>query len=171
MDKNNNSETYSNGVKFYRAGRLVGFDELVEELIAYIKEKPEREYKIVVGSDSRAEKEVRFITSVAILRVGNGGRYYWTRSEETYAPTLRDRIYKETMHSILCTQELRSRLKDKLGEEFFWDGKISVHIDVGENGPTKDLIDTVVGMVKGYGFEAVIKPDSFGAFVLADRHT
>jgi len=26
-------------------------------------------------------------------------------------------------------------------------------------------------MVKGYGFEAVIKPNSFGASVVADRHT
>ncbi|HDH03915.1 MAG TPA: hypothetical protein ENH22_00115, partial [Candidatus Campbellbacteria bacterium] len=32
-------------------------------------------------------------------------------------------------------------------------------------------IDTVVGMVRGYGFEAVIKPDAFSAFCLADRHT
>ncbi|KKU04108.1 MAG: hypothetical protein UY17_C0039G0001, partial [Candidatus Beckwithbacteria bacterium GW2011_GWC2_47_9] len=82
-----------------------------------------------------------------------------------------DRIYKETMQSIALTQELRSRIKEKIGEEFFWDEKISVHLDVGENGPTKDLVDAVVGMVKGYGFEAVIKPYSYGAFVLADRHT
>jgi predicted RNase H-related nuclease YkuK (DUF458 family) len=75
------------------------------------------------------------------------------------------------MYSITLTQALRSALRDKLGEEFFWDGKISVHLDVGTNGPTKDLVDSVVGIVKGYGFEAVIKPDSFGAFVVADRHT
>jgi predicted RNase H-related nuclease YkuK (DUF458 family) len=75
------------------------------------------------------------------------------------------------MHSITFVQELKSRLKDRLGEEFFWDNKITVHLDVGKNGPTKDLIETVVGMVKGFGLEAVIKPDSFGAFVLADRHT
>ena len=75
------------------------------------------------------------------------------------------------MQSITFTQELKSRLKDKLGEEFFWDDKISVHIDVGEKGPTKDLIEGVVGMVKGYGLEAIIKPYSFGAFVVADRHT
>ena len=93
------------------------------------------------------------------------------RTEEIQAPTMRERIYKETMQSIALTQELRSLLRDKIGEEYFWDGKISVHLDVGTNGPTRELIDAVVGMVKGYGLEAVIKPDSFGAFVLADRHT
>lgn len=158
-------------VKFIGEGGSINFEELVERLIEFIKEKPEREYKIVVGTDSKAESPTRFVTAVAILRVRNGARYFWTRSEEVSAPTLRERIYKETMYSITFTQELRSRLKDKLGEEFFWDGKISVHLDVGVNGPTKELIDAVVGMVKGYGLEAVIKPDSFGAFVVADRHT
>ncbi len=153
------------------AGLSLSFDELVERLIEFVKEQPQREYKIVVGTDSKAEQRVRFVTAVAILRVRNGARYFWTRSEEFFVPTLRDRIYKETMYSIAFTQELRSRLKDKLGEEFFWDGKISVHLDVGQNGPTKELIDAVVGMVRGYGLEAVIKPDSFGAFVVADRHT
>ncbi|HBT81717.1 hypothetical protein A2757_03665 [Candidatus Giovannonibacteria bacterium RIFCSPHIGHO2_01_FULL_48_47] len=157
--------------KFMSAGLSLSFDELVERLIEFVKEQPQREYKIVVGTDSKAEQRVRFVTAVAILRVRNGARYFWTRSEEFFVPTLRDRIYKETMYSIAFTQELRSRLKDKLGEEFFWDGKISVHLDVGQNGPTKELIDAVVGMVRGYGLEAVIKPDSFGAFVVADRHT
>ncbi len=158
-------------IKFHNESKTVNFEELIEELVRFVKEKPQREYKIVVGTDSRAEKRVRFVTSVAILRVGNGGHYFWTRSEEFSVPTMRERIYKETMQSIALTQELRSRLRDRIGEEYFWDGKISVHLDVGRVGPTKDLIDGVVGMVRGYGFEAVIKPDSFGAFVLADRHT
>ncbi len=161
----------SESVRFFSNTRTITFDELVFELVSFINEKPEREYKIVVGTDSKAASEVRFVTAVGILRVGNGGRYYWTRSEEVPMKTLRDRIYKETMYSITFTQELRSRLREYLGDDFFWDGKISVHLDVGLNGPTKDLIDAVVGMVKGHGFEAVIKPYSFGAFVLADRHT
>ncbi|MBI2024088.1 hypothetical protein HYT00_01735 [Candidatus Giovannonibacteria bacterium] len=157
--------------RFNSQGENISFDELVGRLCSFIKEKPEREYKVVVGTDSRADKQVRLITAVSVLRIGNGGRYFWTRSEEIVAPTMRERIYKEAMYSIAFTQELRSRLKDKLGEEVFWDRKISVHLDVGTKGPTKELVDAVVGMVKGYGLEAVIKPYSFGAFVLADRHT
>ena len=159
--------------KFYNEtlGRHIDFQELVEEIAAYMKEKPEREYKITVGTDSQGRQTTQLVTAIAIIRVGNGGRYFWTKSEEIYCPTFQDRIYKETMQSITLVQELRSRLKDKMGEEFFWDKKISVHIDVGRQGPTKDLLETVVGMVKGYGFTAVVKPESFGAFCLADRHT
>jgi predicted RNase H-related nuclease YkuK (DUF458 family) len=163
----------SNNILFYNETlkRHISFDEMIKELVNYIHQYPKAEYRITVGTDSNASAFAQFVTAVTILRIGNGGRYFWTRSEKIFCPTLRDRIYKETMQSITFTQELKSRLKDKIGEEFFWDGKINVHIDVGEKGPTKDLVESVVGMVKGYGLEAVIKPYSFGAFVVADRHT
>jgi len=161
----------SKNILFYNEtlGRHIGFDDLVAEIKKYIDKNPKAEYKINVGTDSNASLWAQFITAVTILRVGNGGRYFWTRSEKIFCPTLADRIYKETLQSITFTQELKSRLKEKLGEEF--DNKISVHIDVGQKGPTKDLVEGVIGMVKGYGFEAVVKPYSFGAFVVADRHT
>ena len=163
----------SDNIKFYNQtlNRHISFDEVVDELVKYINSNSSAQYRITVGTDSSGTNNTQFVTAIAILKVGNGGRYFWTKSEKTFCPTLRDRIYKETIHSIAVVQELKSRLKDRLGEEFFWDNKITVHLDVGENGPTRDFIDTVVGMVKGYGFDAIIKPDSFGAFVLADRHT
>lgn len=163
----------SDNIKFYNdtLKKHIKFDEVVDEIIKYINENSSADYKITVGTDSEGTNNTQFVTAIAILRVGNGGKYFWTKTEKIFCPTLRDRIYKETMHSIMFVQELRSKLKDRLGEEFFWDNKITVHLDVGENGPTRDFIDTVVGMVRGYGFEAIIKPDSFGAFVLADRHT
>lgn len=151
--------------------RHLKFDEVVTELIKYIESDEKGHYKITVGTDSNGSNNAHFVTAIAILKIGNGGRYFWTKTEKTFCPTLRDRIFKETMHSIVVVQELKGRLKDKMGEEFFWDNKIAVHLDVGEKGPTKEFIDTVVGMVKGYGFETAIKPYSFGAFVLADRHT
>lgn len=178
MTDDNNPLFYNETLK-----RHISFDELIGELINYIRQYPKAEYKITVGTDSNASLWAQFVTAVAILRVGNGGRYFWTKSEKIFCPSLQDRIYKETMQSITFTQELKSRLKDKLGEDSFWparnamqdvaggDNKISVHIDVGKNGPTKDLVESVVGMVKGFGFKAIIKPDSFGAFVIADRHT
>lgn len=163
----------SDKIQFYNETlkRHIKFEEVVAELIKYVNSEPASHYKITVGTDSAGTNETHFVTAIAILRIGNGGRYFWTKSEKIFCPTLQDRIYKETMYSITFVQELKSQLKDLLGEEFFWDNKITVHLDVGKNGPTKDLIEAVVGMVRGYGFEAIIKPDSFGAFVLADRHT
>ncbi len=163
----------SNDILFYNETlkRHIDFNEMIDELVKYVQENNKAEYKITIGTDSNASHWAQFVTAVTVLRVGHGGRYFWTRSEKIFCPNLVSRIYKETMQSITFTQELKSRLKEKLGEEFFWDNQISVHIDVGRKGPTKDLVEGVVGMVKGYGFEAVIKPYSFCAFVVADRHT
>ena len=48
---------------------------------------------------------------------------------------------------------------------------VEIHLDVGENGKTKELIRDIVGMITGTGFAARIKPDSFGASKVADKHT
>ncbi|MEK7560085.1 MAG: ribonuclease H-like YkuK family protein [Patescibacteria group bacterium] len=162
-------ETTNNSVFFNVLGNSLNLEEVVLNIQNFVKLLPQRRYKIIVGTDSAAKDEVNFITAITIWRVGNGGIHFWTRSQKTKCGSLRDRIYQEAIHSITLAQELRGRLKEKLGDEFFWDDQ--VHIDVGENGPTKDFIDSVVGMVKGFGFEAVIKPFSFGASCVADRHT
>lgn len=160
-------------VTFYNSTikRRINFDGLITEIISYINEKPKADYKITVGTDSPGVNNPFFITAITILRVGNGGRYFWTKSERIHCHTLQERIYKEVMRSITMTQELKSHMKDRLGEDIFWSNNITVHIDVGRNGPTKDFVDGVVGMVKGYGLEAIIKPDAFCACVVADRHT
>ncbi|RJQ35933.1 hypothetical protein C4552_04520 [Candidatus Parcubacteria bacterium] len=142
-----------------------------EEIVAYVRAEPERAYRIIVGSDSATRNPVSLVTAVTVWRVGNGAVHFWVVSEKKNFHTLRDRITEEALQSIMLAQELRAGLGDRLGEDVLWDGQIQIHIDVGEQGPTREIIDQVVGMVRGFGFEAVIKPDSFGASQVADRHT
>jgi uncharacterized protein len=156
---------------FHAPYKIISFEEVADEITAYIKDKPERKYSVMIGSDSRATDEAEIVTAIAVWRINNGGRYFWTKSGLEKYSTLRDRIYKEVMQSITLAQELRSFLKDRLGEEFFWNNQIAVHIDVGENGPTKEFKEAVCGMARGFGLEAFIKPESVAAFVIADRHT
>ena len=146
-------------------------ERVFEEIVSYIKAEPHYSYQIIVGSDSASRNPVSLVTALTLWRVGNGGVHFWVDSDKKTFRTLRDRIYEEAMQSITLAQEIRSGLREKLGEEFLWDDKIKVHIAIGENGPTRELIDQVVGMVKGFGFEAVIKPGAFGASQVADRHT
>ncbi|TSC80342.1 MAG: hypothetical protein G01um101429_192 [Parcubacteria group bacterium Gr01-1014_29] len=151
------------------SGKQYCLSDIVERARLFIAAKPSERYEIIVGSDSHPAQTVQFVTAVTVRRIGNGGIYFWTRSNPEQCHTLRDRIYRETMCSITLAQELRGRLKETLGDEFFWNDQ--VHIDVGERGATRDLIPGVVGMVRGFGFEAVIKPYAFGACTVADRHT
>lgn len=144
--------------------------EVMNEIARFVKKDPKRFYKIIIGTDSEASSPVSLVTAITIWRVGNGAIHFWTKSEERNFATLRDRIWQEAISSITLAQEIRTRLQEVLGDEFFWDGN-EVHVDIGENGPTRDLIDSVVGMIKGYNFQPVIKPYAFGASIVADRHT
>ena len=146
-------------------------ERVFAEISAYVRIDPQRSYEIIIGSDSAARSPVPLVTAVTVRRVGNGAVHFWVTSEKKIFHTLRDRIYEEAMQSITLAQEIRSGLRERFGEDVLWDDRIQVHIDVGENGPTRDLIDQVVGMVKGFGFQAVIKPAAFGASQVADRHT
>lgn len=82
-------------------------------------------------------------------------------------PSLRQRIYYETFLSL----EVASRLTEKLAKNGHADLDIEIHLDVGEKGETREIIKEVVGMVIGSGYHARIKPDSYGATKVADRHT
>lgn len=149
---------------------ILDFNGVIDEITAFIKRQPARFYKIVIGTDSAASNISSLVTAVTIWRVGNGAIHFWTRGEARAFPSLRDRIWQEALNSIMLAQEFRSRLQEVLGDEFFWDGN-EIHVDIGASGPTREFIDGVTGMIKGYNFKPVIKPDSFGASIVADRHT
>lgn len=150
-------------------GRL-SLEEMLGEVAKFVKSEPQRFYKIIVGTDSETSNPVSLVSAVTIWRVGNGAIHFWTKAEEKNFHSLRDRLTQEAINSIVLAQELRSRFQETLGDEFFWDGN-EIHVDIGELGPSRDLIDTIKGMIKGYNFKPVIKPYSFGASVVADRHT
>lgn len=158
-------------IKFHSpTSGLLTIDEALLEIVKFVRLQPERFYKIIVGTDSEASSPVGLVTAITIWRVGNGAIHFWTKSEERAFHSLRDRITQEAINSIMLAQELRSRLQHTLGDEFFWEGN-EIHVDIGEKGPTRELIDMIKGMIKGYNFEPVIKPYSFGASIVADRHT
>ena len=149
---------------------ILSLEETMGEVVMFVRTQPKRFYKIIVGTDSDASSPASLVTAVTVWRIGNGAIHFWTKSEEKNFHSLRDRLTQEAINSITLAQEVRSRLQTLLGDEFFWDGN-EIHVDIGERGPSRELIDTIKGMIKGYNFTPVIKPYAFGASVVADRHT
>lgn len=143
------------------------FDGMFADIIQYVQEDPNSTYKLIIGTDSQLAEETCFVTAVVVHRIGKGGRYYYARDHMRMSRSLRQRIYYETFRSL----ELASRLAGRLAENGHADLNVEIHCDVGENGRTKDLIREVVGMVVGSGFDARIKPDSYGASKVADKYT
>jgi len=162
-------------VTFYRPqSGAISFPEVLKEIVAFIKQEPKCFYKVIVGSDSGAAHlepfDTSIITAVIVWRIGKGATYYLTKSPRQTFYTRRDRIIAETMNSVTLAQEFRSRLRRELGDEFLWDGN-EIHADVGNGGETREFIREVVGMINAYNFIPVIKPYSWGAASVADKHT
>jgi len=150
----------------------LSFDETISEIANFVLEEPKKVYKLIVGTDSNGKSDPDFVTAITIHRVGKGGRYYWTKIHKEKMPTIRQRIYEETMMSLNLAAILREKLEKKLAElRPFNHEDLEIHTDIGQNGETKEMIKEIVGMVRGSGFLIKIKPESFGASVVADKYT
>ena len=163
---------------------------VVIELVNYIKEDSEAKYRIVIGTDSEnRERGIEFVCVVAIHRVSKGGRYFWLKLWDERNLDLRSRIYHEATVSLalagaLLEKELEfhnvkfdmsQSINDVLkslgnNREVIFSNELEIHVDIGQNGPTKAMIKEIVGMVRGSGFPVRIKPEAFAAATLADKH-
>ncbi|MGM0651419.1 MAG: ribonuclease H-like YkuK family protein [Bacillota bacterium] len=147
----------------------VSFEEMFEDLGKYTNEYPDESYKLIIGTDSHSilNEFVIFVTAVVVHRIGKGGRFYYHKQKKPYMDSLRQRIYYETFLSL----DVATRLTEQLAENDDCKLNVEIHLDVGEKGETREIIKEVVGMVIGSGYQAFIKPDSFGATTVADRFT
>jgi uncharacterized protein len=147
-------------------GRMT-FGQVFKDIVGYIQNDSKTKYKLIVGTDSQLREDVCYVTAILILREGKGGRFYYTKELEKAKLSLKQRIFYETSKSLT----MAAKLADKLTVNGLSELDIEIHLDVGEQGQTKEIIKEVVGMVVGSGFDARIKPDSYGASKVADKYT
>ncbi len=145
----------------------MSFEEMMEDIVSYIRGLPSSSYKIIIGSDSQVKNETCFITAVIVHRLGKGARYYYSKKTQRKIKSLRQKIFYETSLSL----EIGGLVHRYFAEEGYDDLNVEIHIDIGMHGESKELIREVVGMVAGSGFRAKIKPEAFGASSVADKHT
>ncbi len=165
--------------KLYNPTRgYVSFSEAVEEIINYMREKPAKFYDIIVGCDSSSEDDPIFPVVIAVLRTGEGGRFFlkkvrYPRSENKKFANWKNRILQEVLISCNFALSLKEILKEKikpfekgLNYQFRY-----IHADIGEKGRTKDMVKELTNLIRGNGFEPKIKPESCIASNLADRYS
>lgn len=153
------------------------FEQVYDEIINFIKADPNSSYRISVGTDSQVCKKTVFVSCIHVHRVGKGAIGFLHKTQmERPVKSLREKIYMETLASMqlayLFDEEKIEKIcnivqcEDKSKGVFF-----EFHIDIGEKGQTRTLINEMVGMVKGLNFTPKIKPDSYCASSFADRYT
>ncbi len=155
-------------VFFGSEGKIFNKREVVREIYDYMSSGPQNVYKIIVGSDSQplSSDNADFVTAIVVYRVGRGGRYFWRRVNNHKFFNLRDRILKEVMLSLETSVEILKILKENKDVKFDFE----VHVDVGPNGKTSELISEVTGIIRAYNFSFKTKPESYAASSVADKH-
>ena len=150
------------------SGRL-SFDEMLAEVMKYVSSDPTAQYRVFIGSDSLSyNTRVNIVSTVVVYRVYNGGKYFWYRFQRDGIHNLREKIHAEVECSIELAQKVLGALKGKIAD---LPETLEIHVDVGQNGSTRDLIAEVTGWIKAYGIRAKTKPEALAASTVADRQT
>lgn len=144
----------------------------------FIEECPSEYYKLVIGTDSHEKKEVdekkdsvkniSLVTAVVLHRKGFGGKYFWLKQKPKQIHSLKEKVREETNASLMFALSFLPMLEKTLNGHL---PKLEIHLDVGSNGETREMIGELVGMITGNGFEAKTKPDAYAASKVADKHT
>lgn len=89
-----------------------------------------------------------------------------SKTRQNHHISFRQRIFAETFKSI----ELAGTVINYFAA-YSSRVTVEIHLDVGEHGKTRELIQQVVAMVNSSGFPALVKPCSYAASKVADRYT
>jgi predicted RNase H-related nuclease YkuK (DUF458 family) len=134
----------------------------IGNLVDFVRENARDGQIVHLGTDSlQLARHTRFVTVVAILTPGRGGRAIWTRVVVPRIRSLRERLLREVWLSV----ELGLKLSPVVP------GPLHVHIDANPIARHKSsaYVQELVGLVVSQGFRAVIKPESWAASRAADR--
>ncbi|HBT51481.1 MAG TPA: hypothetical protein DEA49_05150 [Petrotoga sp.] len=135
-----------------------------EDLINFIKLFLEnKSYKVWVGTDSHArDGHVTFATAIVIYKVGNGATYFYYVTHERRSYDMYSRLIKEAEFSLNTAEFIENNLNLV---------KPEIHLDIGLNGRSKEVLNVITGYVKGLGYNYKIKPESFAATNVAHLYT
>lgn len=147
---------------------VLEFEAMFAEIMEFMAQSPDDRYRLIIGTDSQLRDETIFVTAVIIHKQGKGARYFFRRERRRKIDSLRQRILFEASMSLNVAGQLAEALTRNGHAD---DLDVEIHLDIGRGGETRDLIREVVGMVVGSGFDAKIKPESYGASTVADKHT
>ena len=126
-------------------------------------------YDIAIGTDSQMiGKAFQFISVISIHRVGKGGIYFYSKEFVPRAKfpveNQKMRMFDEASRSIALGLYMRDEQKVIP----------NIHVDASAPGKkefTAKFSDQLRGYVKSCGFEFMLKPESYAAHAIADKHT
>jgi predicted RNase H-related nuclease YkuK (DUF458 family) len=143
--------------------------QIREKILHFLSKDPEKKYQLVIGTDSQPHNGsgVDFVTAIVVHCIGTGGIYFWRRTVNKKHYVLRQRMYEEATMSLEMAETVLALLhKDGITKY-----DVEIHVDIGKFGDTREMIQEIVGMIRGSGYIVKTKPESYAASKVADRYT
>jgi predicted RNase H-related nuclease YkuK (DUF458 family) len=143
-------------------------DEVFSLLKKNMESNLETDTKLMIGTDSHRQKHMyHFVTVIGIWNVGRGGTYFHCSTLEpkkNFGGSQKMRLHTEVLKSIeialICEEHIKM--------------KPEIHIDASPE-EVNNFSSSFSEMLKGYvisnGYNAILKPNSFMANTIADKHT
>jgi predicted RNase H-related nuclease YkuK (DUF458 family) len=138
---------------------------LLLEMQKLLKEDTLSGRRILIGTDGQKNKKragISYVTVVAVHNVGKGGRGFWCRVRESRTPTIRQKMFTETWHSLEVAMALDPLVDSR--------DNFEIHIDANTNPKyaSYKYHKQVSGMVAGNGFRFILKPNAWVSSHFAD---
>lgn len=138
------------------------------EILQKIKSHHQKNGQVFVGTDSLVlKKHCTFTTCIVLLGADGqkGGKYFYNKERFDETSRFYNRLLREVEKSINIAVKIT---------EVCPNINLEVHLDVSpeeKNEKSSQLAKMLIGYTTGSGFKCKVKPESFAASTVADRHT
>lgn len=138
--------------------------EIYEELEKYMA-MDNIIFHIGTDAQARGHTQADFVTVICVHVVGKGGRVFYWKEKNIATHNLWEKLYGETERSL----RVATQLTEYFGTSIV--NRILVHVDANPNTTyaSSKHVKALAGMVMGYGFKYILKPDAFAASHAADH--
>jgi len=137
-------------------------EQRIDDIVDFVARATRDGQRVHVGTDSlQTGRYTQFVTVIAILTPGRGGRAAYHRQVIPRIPSLRERLLREVWRSVELALSITNVVP----------GELTVHIDANPvvTHRSSAYVQELVGLVVGQGFRARIKPESWAASHAADH--
>lgn len=131
------------------------------------------EYNLMIGTDSQNFDKTKMVLVIALHHVGHGGIFFYEIQHVNRITNIGQKLIYETTLSLDLASKLVEALESLKAEGFDYSKHINIgiHVDAGENGPSKQVIPEIVGWIKACGYDAIVKPNSYAASSIANKYS
>lgn len=131
-------------------------------------------YNVMIGTDSQNFDKTKVVVVIALHHVGRGGIFFYDISHVRLMNNIGQKLLYETQLSLEYARHLVDAfedMKETTGFNYEKELSLSIHVDAGENGPSRQVIPEIVGWVTACGYKVVVKPDSAAASAIANKYS